>query len=477
MAAPKSVVSDLQKVAPTQIIELFELKLNATLHGSGTTYRFHAGVNAKPAATAIVWNSNAYQAYPVEAEGFEYNGEGQLPRPKLRVSNQLGLITTILIQVNSSTPGNDLVGATVTRIRCLAKHLDAANFTGGVNPYGTPDPTAEFPREVFYIARKTQENRDIVEFELAAAFDLAGIRAPRRLCIANLCNWVYRSAECGYTGAAYFDDNDSPVGSLALDVCSKRLAGCEARFGAVSVTGSVTNGSNTLSGLTTAQLARINVGNPIYGHGIQSGTTVASKGSTSLTLSQAANSSSVLTRTGTLSSDGLSITFTGANNENSPANLRPGMAVSGSGIPSGATIASISGNTVNLSLGYNLNVRGTSRTTGATVDKTSPEAWVVVNPSGIQVNDYAGNESGVTSAQPHGANVPAGLRVASISGSRITLTGQSSFDDGDTFVAIFWRPGSFSAASYTFTGSSAYTIRADASLPFGSFPGVGSFYA
>jgi lambda family phage minor tail protein L len=41
-----------------------------------------------------------------------------------------------------------------------------------------------------------------VEFELAASFDLAGIRAPRRLCIANLCNWVYRSAECGYIGDA-----------------------------------------------------------------------------------------------------------------------------------------------------------------------------------------------------------------------------------------------------------------------------------
>ena len=477
MAAPKSVISDLQKVAPTQIIELFELKLNASLHGSGTTYRFHAGVNAKSTAAAIVWNGNSYQAYPVEAEGFEYNGEGQLPRPKLRVSNQLGLITTILIQVNSSTPGNDLVGATVTRIRCLAKHLDAVNFTGNVNPYGTPDPTAEFPREVFYIARKTQENRDIVEFELAAAFDLAGIRAPRRLCIANLCNWVYRSAECGYIGDAYFNADDSQVGSSAADVCSKRLSGCEVRFGAVTFNGGVTNGSTTVTGLTTNQLARINVGDPIFGHGIQSGTTVASKGTSSLTLSQAANSSTVLTRTATLSATGLTLTFTGSNTENSPANLRPGMAVSGANVPSGTTISSISGNTVTLSITYNSNARGTSKTTSVQVEKGLFEVWIADNPADAQVNDYAGNQSGVTTTQPHGTNVLAGTRVVGKDGNRLTLSTRSSFDNGATFTAIFWQPRSFTGSTYTFTGSSVYTVRANNSLPFGSFPGVGSFYA
>jgi hypothetical protein len=245
----------------------------------------------------------------------------------------------------------------------------------------------------------------------------------------------------------------------------------------VTFNGGVTNGSTTVTGLTTNQLARINVGDPIFGHGIQSGTTVASKGTSSLTLSQAANSSTVLTRTATLSATGLTLTFTGSNTENSPANLRPGMAVSGANVPSGTTISSISGNTVTLSITFNLNVRGTSRTTGATVDKTSPEAWIVVDPTGIQVNDYAGNNSGLSSTQPQGSNVFAGTRVTAVSGQRITLNRQSSFNNGDSFVAVFWRPGSFSAATYTFTGSGVYTVRANNSLPFGSFPGVGSFYA
>ena len=51
-----------------------------------------------------------------------------------------------------------------------------------VNPLGTPDPTAEFPREIYKIDRKSTENRDIVEFELAAPFDLAGVRSPKRIC-------------------------------------------------------------------------------------------------------------------------------------------------------------------------------------------------------------------------------------------------------------------------------------------------------
>ena len=51
-----------------------------------------------------------------------------------------------------------------------------------VNPLGTPDPTAEFPQEIYKIDRKSAENREVVTFELAAVFDLAGIRAPKRQC-------------------------------------------------------------------------------------------------------------------------------------------------------------------------------------------------------------------------------------------------------------------------------------------------------
>ena len=312
------IISDLQNVNPSAVIELFTITTDATLHGSATTYRFHAGSNLD-ANGKIVWAGNEYLRFPIEAEGFAYK-RGQIPRPTVTISNALGTITAILLNVNGTTVGNDLTGATFTRIRTQAKFLDAINFeptvttttttttiadpadgetitytvtvhnpgsgnifringvnnpvitmkrgstyifdqsdntnsghplaiksdAGGaqtttvsgtpgnsgatvtyqpaypsapsdlryyctvhgngmgntitmnnpntttstttsqtttqVNPLGTPDPTAEYPREIFQIDRKASENREVVSFELAAPSDMAGVRAPKRQC-------------------------------------------------------------------------------------------------------------------------------------------------------------------------------------------------------------------------------------------------------------------------------------------------------
>jgi lambda family phage minor tail protein L len=206
-------VSALQEVAPGAIIELFQLELNTAQHGTNDIYRFHAGTNLNSTGS-VFWDGDEYIPFPIEAEGFEYSGNGQLPRPKNRVRNILSTITAVIL-----TLPDGLEGAKVTRIRTLARYIDAVNFPGGVSPY-SPDPTAEFPREIYTIDRKTVENRDVVEFELAAAFDLAGVSAPKRQCIANICQWVYKSTECGYTGA--------------LPTCVKTLTDCKAHFGSTA---------------------------------------------------------------------------------------------------------------------------------------------------------------------------------------------------------------------------------------------------
>ena len=175
-----AIVSNLQNTNPSAIIELFSLQLDNNLHGATTVYRFHAGSSLKDNGE-IVWAGNSYQRFPIQAEGFAFR-KGMLPRPTLTVSNALGTITAILLTVNTTTAGNDLTGATVTRIRTLARFIDAVNFPGDINPYGTPDPTAEFPQEIYKRDRKSAENRDVVQFELASVFDLAGIRAPNRQC-------------------------------------------------------------------------------------------------------------------------------------------------------------------------------------------------------------------------------------------------------------------------------------------------------
>ena len=179
------VFSDIQKVNPSAIIELFTLTLDSSLHGATTVYRFHAGTNLD-ANGKIVWAGNEYLRFPVQATGFAYQ-RGQLPRPTLSVSNMGSpSISAILLTVNQTTAGNDLTGAKVVRIRTMARFLDAANFSGATNPFGTPDPNAEFPQEIYYIDRKKAENREVVSWELAAVFDLAGIRSPKRQCTRSL---------------------------------------------------------------------------------------------------------------------------------------------------------------------------------------------------------------------------------------------------------------------------------------------------
>jgi len=120
------IITDLQSLNPSAVIELFELTTDATLHGSTQTYRFHAGSNLNLNGE-VVFAGNSYLRFPVEASGFAYQ-RGQIPRPTISISNALGTITAILLNVNTVTTGNDLTGATVKRIRTTAKYIDAVNF-------------------------------------------------------------------------------------------------------------------------------------------------------------------------------------------------------------------------------------------------------------------------------------------------------------------------------------------------------------
>ena len=106
-----------------------------------------------------------------------------MPRPTITFSNLLGTITAILQLTNQTTAFSDLAGAKVTRRRTLARFLDEVNFPSNVNPYkvGSVDPTAELPREVYFIERKTIENKNIVQFEMVGSFDLFGVAAPKKL--------------------------------------------------------------------------------------------------------------------------------------------------------------------------------------------------------------------------------------------------------------------------------------------------------
>ena len=187
MSVNSAVFSNLQSINPSAIIELFTLQLSTSLHGSNDIFRFHAGSSLN-ANGEIVWKGDSYLRFPIQVTGFAFQ-KGQLPRPKMTVSNAgiipgTGIISAILLSVNETTTGNDLTGAVVTRIRTLAKFIDAVNFADNTN--ATADPNAEFPQEIYSIDRKAAENREVVEFELAAPTDLAGVRIPGRQATRSL---------------------------------------------------------------------------------------------------------------------------------------------------------------------------------------------------------------------------------------------------------------------------------------------------
>ena len=212
----ETIASSIQSLQPSALIEVFELDMSVTTSG-GKLY-FHAGTNEL--SEPIIWQGVTYNPWPIAASGFDKNGQGKLPRPKLQVSNLDGIISA---EVQSN---EDLIGCKLIRRVTLARFLDAANFTEG-NP--TADANQHFADEMWYIDQKTFEDREIVEFELASAFDLMGVMLPNRQIVKNSCQWRYRSAECGYTGP-YFDKNDAPIKLASADYCTKRLSSCRARI-------------------------------------------------------------------------------------------------------------------------------------------------------------------------------------------------------------------------------------------------------
>jgi lambda family phage minor tail protein L len=442
-------VSELQSVAPSAIIEMFVLELNTTMHGVSDVYRFHAGTNAVGNNQNLVWAGDTYLAMPIEAEGFEYSGNGQLPRPKIRISNVMGTISALILSLPSG-----LEGAKVRRLRTLARFIDAVNWPGGVSPY-SPDPLAAMPEEVYFLDRKSAETRDVVEYEMCSAFDLVGVRVPKRQCIANICQWKYRSSECSYNKAAYYDANNKPEASLALDVCGKRLDSCETRFAVYTRLGTVTVGSNVW---TTTSTTSILPGEPIRGWGLPTGTTVSSVTSaTTLTLSANATASSSAVKTGTASATAATLTVTNA------TGLAVGMAIAGSYI-NGATIIGVSGTTLTLSQRAYQYVR-----TG-TMTRVQAYPWyfsyrvITIDTTGLSVGMQVWGSTGINTT------------ISVVNSGSIGLFSWSNTPGNATPMQLYFLPAAPAASTYTFSADTTYAFRDPANeLPFGSFAGISSY--
>lgn len=141
----------------------------------------------------IVWQGVEYLPIPVETDGFEVNANGQLARPKMRISNKDYFATDLLIN------NDDLQFAKVIRKRTFVKYLDDVNFDGG-NPWGEADASAELSNDTFVIGQKTAENKVFIELELTSPLDLENFEVNNRLIMSRYCSWHYRGNGCNYNG-------------------------------------------------------------------------------------------------------------------------------------------------------------------------------------------------------------------------------------------------------------------------------------
>jgi len=200
--------TEIFSLTPNALVSLFEIDITDIVFDSGlinllnlvnpqTIFRFHN--EPKLGLNTIYWQGNAYTAIPIKAEGFDITSQGTLPTPKLSFSvseENMPIMTTIRQRMQQL---GDLSGAKVTRRRTFAKYLDRENFLNLVVPEGfTPNRYVELPPDIFYIDRKSAENRFVIEFELATLLEVEGIKLPSRMCIEGKCVWQYRGEGCLY---------------------------------------------------------------------------------------------------------------------------------------------------------------------------------------------------------------------------------------------------------------------------------------
>jgi lambda family phage minor tail protein L len=201
------------------VIELFTLD-DSEIGGSLLFHWAPGPIDGQP----VIFDAVTYNPVPIETDGFDYNGRGKQPMPRLRINNLGGVVVSLLPDIDG------LLGAKITRKVTLDRYLD-----------GRPgaDPTV-FAIDVFRIERLAKQNRTIVEWELTAATDQEGRRLPGRQMLRDTCGRRYRrwngsafdytKVSCPYNGASYFNAKGESTVDPAADKCGKLLADCAKRF-------------------------------------------------------------------------------------------------------------------------------------------------------------------------------------------------------------------------------------------------------
>ncbi len=202
------VARSLLDLQPTAIVELYRLRPDTTNSPNLSVY-FHGG---SMFGKNITWQGVEYIPVPIESEGFGVFGDGTLPRPKIKVSNNNKLVTFLLGKYK------DFKNAAISRTKVFVKHLDDVNFDGQ-NPFGLSNPESEISTEKYLIGQKVQENKAFVEFELNLPLDLDNFDINYRTVNAKYCYWTYRGLGCQYEAKPVEQED----GSAFVNVLGERV--------------------------------------------------------------------------------------------------------------------------------------------------------------------------------------------------------------------------------------------------------------
>lgn len=216
------IAAENQKLSGDTQIHLY--KLDATAIG-GDVYCF---TSAAYSDSAIVFDGQAYTPVDIKVEGFEWNGQGSLPTPRVHLEK----ITLSMRAILRST--SNLQGAIFTRTRTYAKFLDDGS---------DPDPDAIQSYDVYIVERLIGASKREVELELAASIDQQGRRIGKQM-LRDYCPLIYRvfdpvtetfdytKATCPYDGNDFFKADGTQTDNPAEDVPSKTFNNCcRKRFG------------------------------------------------------------------------------------------------------------------------------------------------------------------------------------------------------------------------------------------------------
>ena len=176
-----AIVENVQKQGvESSIITLYDLE-----YATGVFAYFTSAIDED--LTSIQFRDTGgtirtYTPIPIELEGFDVQSDGAIARPTMTVAN----IESTFKDALGGLGFEDLIGKRITRRTTQEKYL--------VGNTGDSTPPVEFPSVTYVIDRLASKSVMSVVFELAAPFDLAGIKLPRRVVVGGACPWKYQGA-------------------------------------------------------------------------------------------------------------------------------------------------------------------------------------------------------------------------------------------------------------------------------------------